>query len=346
MACIPFICFFLPKHKTPEFVGFVLQPRHSKFCSSGCDGRGIPPERAVPPAAPRCWVPCGSCLQHCLILEHNCGISAQWGSWNKLEQGPPVPSASPRVPLKCHPVNVTAAVSNGDTNWALLKLSCTRASHQAAVQGWQRLNSSASSPRVISTEEIQTSNPCNLTRCLSWCPGFGVRGKVLKITELLMLGLMLSWIFPAQVEGALKALQLHTGGWISVFSAAWCVLLCISQILIKFLAHSCVAMGLCRKPGVPLPWVSFSGQKPFHVPTAWLSSVERGNLGRAVYLSQNPLHFCIKTLKSGCGARNLLLANPPGRGCKVVTRVGPSFSLLWKADSDLCVSKNDLAIIY
>lgn len=79
----------------------------------------------------------------------------------QLEQGPPAPSASPRVPLKCHPVNVTAAVSNGDTNWAPLKSSRTRASHQAAVQGWERLNSSAASPRVIPTEEIQTSNPGN-----------------------------------------------------------------------------------------------------------------------------------------------------------------------------------------
>lgn len=184
----------------------------------------------------------------------------------QLEQGPPVPSASPRVPLKCHPVNVTAAVSNGDTNWALLKLSRTRASHQAAVQGWQRLNSSASSPGVISTKEIQTSNPCNSRAGFNkelvpdfWC-------WAAKITELVVLGLMLSSILPAQVERAPKALQLHTGGWISVFSVAWYVLLGIAQITIKSLAHSCVAMGLCWKPGVPLPWVSFSGQNPFLCP--------------------------------------------------------------------------------
>lgn len=40
-------------------------------------------------------------------------------------------------------------------------------------------------------------------------------------------------------------------------------------------------------------------------------------------------------------------ADRPSRGgCKVVTQVGSSFSFLWKADLDLCVSKNDEAVIY
>lgn len=131
----------------------------------------------------------------------------------QLEQGPPAPSASPRVPLKCHPVNVTAAVSNGDTNWAPLKSSRTRASHQAAVQGWERLNSSAASPRVIPTEEIQTSNPGNsrvgFNKVL--VPDF-FRGKALKITVTRARFDVFSRILPAQVEGALKALQPHAGG--------------------------------------------------------------------------------------------------------------------------------------
>lgn len=131
-----------------------------------CDAVG------VTPASHWCWFSC-ECR---LISEHNCGISAWWGSCNE----------EPRCHLQIRAVFWSTIllmskllVSNGDTSWAVLQLSCRWTSHRAGHVGKAKGNQiSTESESCLHWENPQPSDPgmrgLDLAKCLSLCLIFGV----------------------------------------------------------------------------------------------------------------------------------------------------------------------------
>lgn len=166
MVWIPFIFFFINTRLQSLLASFYDWHIQSFAAGAECA------------ASPRHWVSCGGCLQHCLILEQDCGISAWWDSWNK----DPRCHLQPRgclwsAILLTSPLLFPMVTPTGPC-WNCLVQGLPTRQQCRGGKGWtHRHQVQESSPLRKSRPLIPVIPGLHLTRRLSSCPIFGIRGE-------------------------------------------------------------------------------------------------------------------------------------------------------------------------